>query len=264
LDAHNGNEIKRALSRAWTVCGTAPSAATNAAVVVANAGGTQNESTGVVALLQPHPQQQSSRGQKQQQRQIHLRKLCLNGNYRLFDAIPGLVEASSDRLVELDCSFCDVQGKLQTNVFRALAESPGCTLQCFRMQGARIVNIKNLLNCINNNKSLRRLILDHPREPFPISHPQMEQISDALEFNFHLQDLKVDTLARVPKRIQKKIDFWLTLNQCGRASILNETTNSQAWSVSLSEAAKKDDPNILFWLLKHGSASFSVPQEAKS
>mmetsp|Transcript_19578 Transcript_19578/g.47251 ORF Transcript_19578/g.47251 Transcript_19578/m.47251 type:complete len:616 (+) Transcript_19578:344-2191(+) len=248
LDAHDGYEIKRTLCQTKTACS-----------------GSSSNSSGSGKKMEEKEPTTSNRAEQHQQhrRETQLRKLCLAGNYRLSDAIPGLVDVSSERLVELDCSHCDVQGKLQTKVFQVLAEAPGCTLQCFRMSGTRIGNIKELLHCIKTNTSLRRLVLDHPREPFPISNPDMELIADALEWNYHLQELKVDTFGRVPERVQKKMDFWLTLNQCGRGAILNESTEIVPLSISLSEAANKDDRNILFWLLKHGSASFCASHEAK-
>ena len=251
LDAHDGFEIQRTLNRTKTACGGSSSSNSY--------GGSSKETEETVSTTGVHADQQ----QQQRRRETQLRKLCLSGNYRLSDAIPGLVEVSSERLVELDCSHCDVQGKLQTKVFQVLAETPGCTLQCFRMNGTRIGNIKELLHCIKSNKSLRRLLLDHPREPFPISNPNMELIASALEWNYHLQELKVDTFGQIPERVQKKMDFWLTLNQCGRASMLNESPEIVPLSISLSEAANMDDRNILFWLLKHGSASLCASHEPK-
>jgi hypothetical protein len=233
LDRHDGDEIKRALANAQTICSASSISG--------------KESTTATT---------STIGQKQQRR-LQLQKLILAGNYRLSASVPALVEVAADRLVELDCSFCDVQGKLQNQVFTTLAETNGCTLRSFYMQGTRIVEMKGLVNCIKNNSSLRRLVIDHPREPFPIQTSGVEQIAKALEWNYYLQDLKVDTLKRLPTRVQKDMDFWLTLNQCGRAAVLDETEINKPWAIILAEAAKKDDdPTLLYWLLKHGSASF--------
>lgn len=204
-------------------------------------------------------------GQHQhKQQQLRLQKLCLAGNYRLSEAVPELVKMSATRLQELDCSFCDVQGRQQEKVFHILANAPNCKLLSFHMQGTRINEVDGLVECVRCNTSLRRLVVNHPREPFPIQTSGMEKLSKALKWNYCIQNLKVDTLKRTPTSIKAEMDFWLNLNQCGRAALLRKIekdgTCGKPWAVILAEAARKDDANLIYWLLKHGSATFHASQ----
>jgi hypothetical protein len=186
----------------------------------------------------------------------HLQRLSLCGNYRMAEAIPDIVRASACRLVELDCSFCDVQSKLQGQVFNILATTPHSTLQSFSMQGTRIKGIKDLRQCIRENTSLRRLVLDHPRAPFPITWSAMKSISQAMKLNYSLCTLSLDTYQC--ERVCQEMEFWFELNRCGRRVLLQSNEPKTAsWATIFAKAAKKEDINVLFWLLKHGSPTFA-------
>lgn len=186
----------------------------------------------------------------------HLKRLCLAGNYRMSEAIPEIVRLSASRLQELDCSFCDVQSKMQRKVFKALATSTNCTIQSFRMQGTRIGDVTELVNCIQNNISLRRLILDHPREPFYVSRAGMERVLDAMKLNYSISLLKLDTYRC--EDLWQDMEFWLQLNRCGRKVLLQENKDQNiSWVNVLEMGAKNDDVNVLYWLLKHGSVMFA-------
>ncbi|KAG7367242.1 hypothetical protein IV203_029913 [Nitzschia inconspicua] len=187
----------------------------------------------------------------------HLQKLTLAGNYRMAETIPDIVRAASCRLVELDCSFCDVQSKIQRQVFSILASTPNCTLKSYSMQGTRINGVNELLACINCNTSLRRLVLDHPRDPFPVPLVTMERIAEAMKSNYSLCTLRIDTYRC--EKVWHKMEFWFELNQCGRRILLqsNDEQRTSAWSSILATAVESGDANVIFWLLKHGSSVFA-------
>jgi hypothetical protein len=187
----------------------------------------------------------------------HLQRLSLCGNYRMAETIPDIVRAAACRLVGLDCSFCDVQSKLQGQVFNILATTPRCTLQSFSMQGTRIKEVKDLLECIRDNSSLRRLVLDYPRAPFPVPSSAMECVSEAMKLNFSLCTLSLDIYQC--ERVCQEMEFWFELNRCGRRVLLQSNeTKTASWANILAKAAMKKDINVLFWLLKHGSPTFAI------
>jgi hypothetical protein len=172
------------------------------------------------------------------------------------EAIPNIVCLSASRLQELDCSFCDVQGKMQRKVFQALATSTNCTIKSFSMQGTRIGDVTELVNCIQNNISLRRIILDHPREPFHVSRAGMERVLDAMKLNYSIFTLKLDTYHC--EDLWREMEFWLQLNRCGRRVLLQENKDRKiSWSTVLETGAENYDVNVLYWLLKHGSVMFA-------
>jgi hypothetical protein len=186
----------------------------------------------------------------------HLQRLSLAGNYRMSEAIPKLVRLAALRLIELDCSFCDVQGKRQHEVFNILATTPHCTLKSFIMRGTRVNDVTELVNCLRCNISLRQLILDHPREPFPISFSAMERVLEAVKLNYSICVLRLDTYRC--EGILQDMEFWLELNRCGRQILLQENDQrTKSWSTVLGEAARNDDVNVLYWILKHGSVMFA-------
>jgi hypothetical protein len=186
----------------------------------------------------------------------HLKRLSLAGNYRMSEAIPDIVRLAASRLQELDCSFCDVQSKFQGKVFKILATHPNCTIQSFSMQGTRIGDVTELVHCLQSNNSLRHLLLDHPREPFPISREGMERVLSAIKLNYSIYTLKLDTYKC--EDVWREIDFFVQLNRCGRKMLLQDNKDRTiSWSTVLEMGAKNEDINILFWLLKHGSVMFA-------
>jgi hypothetical protein len=188
-----------------------------------------------------------------------LQRVSVAGNYRMALAIPELVQVSVSRLVELDCSFCDVQNKFQKQVFELLALTPQCTIRSLRMQGTRINDTEALVQCIRHNRSLEQVILDQPREPFPIEADGLREMLEALQHNYLLRVLRVDY--KVPDQtIILDMQFWLQLNQCGRSILLQDNHGSQcrpkSWLTVLRRAALLEDVDIMFWVLKHGAGHF--------
>ena len=197
-----------------------------------------------------------------------LKDLNLAGNYRLSASVPDIIRAGAVKLSHMDCSFCGVNNKIQEEVFDILAKelsesSPplhnfkNCTIQSLHMQGIILNDVNGLVKCIRNNSSLRSLIIDHPRETRSISLEGIQKIVAALHSNYSLEVLKFDTIPKQHSKSLKDLDFWLKLNRCGRRALLmkNEIVNS--WSTILIQAAKTNDHNVLFWMLKHGSVTFT-------
>ena len=184
-----------------------------------------------------------------------LRQLSLAGNYRMTESIPDIVRLASSRLVELDCSFCDVQNKYQGQVFSVLAKAPGCTLHSFSMQGTRITAIDELVNCIHQNTSLRRLLLNHPREPSFVGYSSLKRVAEALADNYHICVLKLDSYKC--EKLWEEMEFWFQLNRCGRRVMLQDNERAAGWSTILETAANNEDPNVMYWMLKHGSVMFA-------
>mmetsp|Transcript_19659 Transcript_19659/g.48924 ORF Transcript_19659/g.48924 Transcript_19659/m.48924 type:complete len:468 (-) Transcript_19659:131-1534(-) len=188
----------------------------------------------------------------------NLQQLCLAGNYRLGSSLAEICRAGVTRLSSMDCSFCEVSTKTQGQVFEILAQEPppntskpGYTLRSLRMQGIEL-NVPAMVNCIRKNSSLRSLVVDHPRETRTLGGGEMRDIVAALEFNYSIEVLKFDVIPRFYADILKDLNFWLRLNKCGRRALLQTNQDVHSWSSIVTQAAKSNDHNILFWLLKHG------------
>jgi len=187
------------------------------------------------------------------------KQLSLAGNYRMAHSIPKVVQVASTTLVELDISFCGVQNEDLQQVFDILATSPNCTIRSLRMQGSRIRDKDPLVRCLRQNKSLMSMILNNPRERFPVESHDLEEILDSVKCNYYLQTFKVDVMASDRARLEG-IEFWLNLNRCGRCILLQSNSDDKyifkSWSMVLQRAATLKDTNIMFWLLKHGAWNF--------
>merc|ERR1712070_20720 len=112
------------------------------------------------------------------------KQLSLAGNYRMAHSIPKVVQVASTTLVELDISFCGVQNEDLQQVFDILATSPNCTIRSLRMQGSRIRDKDPLVRCLRQNKSLMSMILNNPRERFPVESHDLEEILDSVKCNY--------------------------------------------------------------------------------
>mmetsp|Transcript_6758 Transcript_6758/g.19538 ORF Transcript_6758/g.19538 Transcript_6758/m.19538 type:complete len:510 (+) Transcript_6758:146-1675(+) len=204
-----------------------------------------------------------------------LEQLSLAGNYRLSTAVPDIVRVAGTRLVAIDCSFCGVNVKSQREIFDFLAaelslppsttssssssskRNQVCTLKYFRMQGIMKCDIDGLIKCIRHNTSLRYLAVNNRSNEFPISIEAMRKIASALEWNYCLETLRFDAMHRDYLHMEKDIEFWLELNRCGRRALLQTNDGVSSWSNIIGLGARNNDPNILFWLLKHGSVMFT-------
>eukprot|EP00535_Pseudo-nitzschia_heimii_P012081 CAMPEP_0197194664 /NCGR_PEP_ID=MMETSP1423-20130617/29658_1 /TAXON_ID=476441 /ORGANISM="Pseudo-nitzschia heimii, Strain UNC1101" /LENGTH=412 /DNA_ID=CAMNT_0042648121 /DNA_START=342 /DNA_END=1580 /DNA_ORIENTATION=- len=200
----------------------------------------------------------------------NLQQLNLAGNYRLSMSVPDIVRAGATKLLHMDCSFCGVNMKSHQEVFEILAEKPThsqsispsfqsgkkCTLQSFRMQGIVLYDVKGLIKCIRNNHSLRSLVVNHPHETRSISLESMQEVVEALRSNYSLQVLKFDIIPSQCLGMLKEFDFWLRLNRCGRRLLLQTNEVIDSWTNIIALAAKSNDHNVVFWLLKHGSVTF--------
>lgn len=190
-----------------------------------------------------------------------LKRLSVAGNYRMTVAIPELVRVSSAALVALDCSFCEIQNEFQRQVFEILATDDKCTIQSLTMQGVRIKDSDSLIKCLNDNSSLQRLILNHPRDRSkPIDSKSLRDIMDAVEHNYFIECLEIDVPHYDRKRLEE-MDFWLRLNRCGRSVILQDCVerqvDSKPWLTVLKDAGLMGDKDIVYWLLTHGPELFS-------
>lgn len=187
-----------------------------------------------------------------------LEKLSVAGNYRMALAVPKIVQKAAPRLLEFDCSFCHVQNKFQKQVFDLLAQEPHSKLRVLRMQSARIKDATALVNCINNNKSIQSLILDHPRDPFPPADSELEKIRDAIKDSYHIGLLRVDMMP-AQLHFMEDMAFWLTLNRCGRSILLHDNDaikSTVPWSTVLQRAVLEGDREIIYWLLRNGAEQF--------
>ena len=190
-----------------------------------------------------------------------LQKLNVAGNYRMSTAIPALIQQAATSLKAIDCSYCEVQNRCQTQVFKILASTAraDCTLRSLKLQGTRMKNADALVECIMANNGIESLIFDHPREPFAIGATNARKIMAALQSNCYVHTIKFD-LERFNRDILQEDDaqFWLKLNKCGRSLLYENcaSNNNLCWSKVLSNAAQMNDQEIVFWLLRHGSCQF--------
>lgn len=184
-----------------------------------------------------------------------LTSLSIAGNYRLPMAVPRIVEASAMHgILELDCSFCDVQNKIQSQIFDCLATIQPCALRCLKMQSVRIKDCGSLIQCVQHNKSLERLILNHPREPYLVSNEAMDNIKDAIPHNYHLHTIQIDTQWDQDQEVLDSIEYWLTLNRVGRSIVVQDETKS--WPNVLTKAAALNNADMLYWIIRNGVDQF--------
>lgn len=184
-----------------------------------------------------------------------LKSLNVAGNYRLNEAIPDLIHAcATSGIVELDCSFCDVQNKCQQQVFQMLATLEPCSLQSLKMQAVRIKNVAPLIQCLETNTSLQRLILDHPREPYELSTHSMHQLLEAVRHNYYLQAFRVDPPYGMDPRVLEEMEYWMTLNKCGRSILVHDS--SKHWPHVLANAANLGNVDMFYWILRNGAEQF--------
>jgi hypothetical protein len=184
-----------------------------------------------------------------------IQSLSVAGNYRIHESIPQLVKACSLKgVIEMDCSFCDVQNKCQQEVFDFLATAQPCSLRSLKMQAVRMKNADSLVHCIEHNTSLERLILDHPREPYELSSQCMGQIVDAVRDNYYLKVFRVDPPLDVDSKVLEEMEHWMTLNRCGRSILVNDS--SKYWPLVLANTSRLNDIDTFYWMLRNGAEQF--------
>jgi hypothetical protein len=183
--------------------------------------------------------------------QTGLESLSIAGNYRLGESISEIVYACTlSGIKELECSYCDVSDRVQEVVFDLLATKKHCSLRSLKMQAARITNIPALIRCIEENESLERLLLHHPREPVGVSSHSFSLILDAVRHNHYLTDFQVDLPWKVDERVAKELEHWLTLNRCGRSILVNDPRRT--WPNVLAAVNRLGDIDALHWILRSG------------
>lgn len=187
--------------------------------------------------------------------QSRLQSLSVAGNYRIHEAIPKLMEACNNvGVMEMDCSFCDVQNKCQQEVFHYLATAEPCSIRSLKMQAVRMKNLAPLIQCLEQNTSLERLILNHPREPYEIASQGMSQILRAVRDNYYLKVFRVDPPWDVSPKVLEEIEYWMALNRCGRSILVHDST--KYWPLVLANTARLNDIDTFYWMLRNGAEQF--------
>jgi hypothetical protein len=184
-----------------------------------------------------------------------LDKFNVAGNYRMAPAVPQLVRVAATQLRHFNCSFCDVQNKLQHEVFDILATAPSCTLRSFHMQATRVVDASSLIKLVQQNRSLQSLVISHPKETFPLSREDLKVLNQTLPLNYHLGHFQFDC-ERQYWKYRDSLQFWLQLNKCGRRVLLNDS-KGLSWSMVLARAAQLPDKQVLQWLVRNGVEHFA-------
>jgi len=186
-----------------------------------------------------------------------LKRLSVAGNFRLGEAIPEIVEAcASMGIIELDCSFCDIHSKPQAKLFDLLARQTPCSIQSLKMQAVRLKEIGPLIRCIQDNTSLRRIIIDHPREPYEVSSEATKRFLEVIRNNYHLEEFRFDPPHNHDEKILEEMKYWMTLNRCGRSILVQET--SKQWPEVLANIAELNDIDTFYWILRLGAEQFQV------
>ena len=191
-----------------------------------------------------------------------LKHLNLSGNYRLTHAIPELVQVvSTNGLVELDCSYCEIDDATQSEVFRILAEEQHCQLRSLKMQGVIIEDTEPLINCIYKNTSLQRLILNHPKNKYIfLKSASVKRVLQAIKENYFLHTFQVNVRSR-DQHLLNQMEFWFQLNRCGRSILYEGPSKVQQrdikpWITVLDNASKAGDVELMYWLVRHGAGLF--------
>jgi hypothetical protein len=184
-----------------------------------------------------------------------LDKLSVAGNYRIAPAVPQLVQVAATQLMHFNCSFCDVQNKLQHDVFDILATAPHCTLRSFHMQAIRVQDASSLIKCVQLNRSLQSLVISNSKETFPLSREDLKLLNQAMPLNYHLGQFQFDC-ERQHWKYRDSLQFWLQLNKCGRRLLWNDS-KGLSWSMVLARAAQLPDKEVLQWLVLNGVEQFA-------
>jgi hypothetical protein len=186
-----------------------------------------------------------------------LERLNIAGNYRLDESIPEIVDACiSAGLSEVECSHCDISNEIQESIFELMATRQPCPLRSLKMQGARISSSSGLVRCIEQNKSLERLILNHPRDPFEVSAQNLELFLAAIRNNYYLCSFQIDLPWNYDKKVQKELEHWLTLNRCGRSILVEDPRRN--WPTVIAAIDGLRDIDALHWILRRGVEQFCI------
>lgn len=186
-----------------------------------------------------------------------LESLNVAGNYGLRESVADIVKACSRRgIVELDCSFCDIPSKYHSQIFEFLATEENCSLRSLKMQSVSIKNPAPLIRCIEQNTSLERLILNDPHVQRPLTPATMDMLLATIRNNYYLQVLQVDTACNQDEKVLKEMEYWMTLNRCGRSILLHDERRS--WPQVLARFANLDDPDTFYWILRNGAEHFAM------
>ena len=188
-----------------------------------------------------------------------LQSLNVADNWRLRESIPELVKACSQKgIIELDCSVCGVEGDYLNEIFEFLATDKQCSIRSLTMQSVRIKNPVPLIQCIEKNTSLERLIIDFPRVPCPLTPDTFEKISVAIRNNYHLQVLQIDSAWNQDQKVLKEIAHWTELNRCGRSILLHDKSRCRYWPQVLARAASLQDRDSFYWIVRNGAEQFAM------
>ena len=186
-----------------------------------------------------------------------LESLSIAGNYRLGESISEIVNACIlSGLQELECSYCDISDRVQETVFQLLATKKPCSLRSLKMQAVRVLNVPAVIRCIENNESLERLILHHPREPNGVSSQSLNLILGAIRRNHYLMDFQIDLPWKVDETVVKELEHWLTLNRCGRSILVKDPRRT--WPIVLAAVNSLGDIDSLHWILRSGVEQFRM------
>jgi hypothetical protein len=185
-----------------------------------------------------------------------LESLNISGNVRLDNSIPDIVHACIVSGVrELECSYCNISSsEVQETIFEILANKKPCSLRSLTMRGTRMASISALIRCIEQNESLERLLLNHPREPGEVSSQNLELILAAVRNNYYLCDLQIDLPWRSENSVLKELNYWLTLNRCGRSILVNDSRRN--WLKVITAVDRWGDIDALHWILRSGAEQF--------
>ena len=184
-----------------------------------------------------------------------LERLNIAGNYRMDESIPEIVDACiSAGLYEVECSHCDISNEIQEAIFDLMATRKPCSLRSLKMQGARISSSAALVRCIEQNESLERLLLNHPRDPFEVSAQNLELFLAAIRNNYYLSSFQIDLPWSYDKKVLKELEHWLTLNRCGRSILVNDPRRN--WPSVIAAIDGLRDIDTLHWILRMGVEQF--------
>jgi len=122
------------------------------------------------------------------------------------------------------------------------------------MHSTGIKNITPLVNCIENNTSIERLILNHPREPFSLSMESLDRLLVAIKKNYYLKVFKVDRTWDQDPKVIEEMEYWMKLNQCGRSILLYDET--KYLPRVLANIASLHDIDTFYCFLRNGAEQF--------
>lgn len=221
-------------------------------------------------------------------------EVILSGNYRMESGgLNSLMQPSCcQKMLVLNVSYCSITSDRLVNLLNTLAQfkAHNTLLRRVVLCGSIIVTdaaVTALQNLLLSDSPIRSLDLRDLQEPKNLSAHQIRRISDAMYFNYEMEEVVFDHQSHVSddSMRRKNLDFYFQLNQVGRRIVRTSlhptepmilssqailqryldrsmrhlvTSNSSTdcdWYRVLEKAGEVDNLDVLYWIVRHSGVN---------